>query len=113
MVKLQTYQRKRRNPDFRKCAIAAAILVWAPLFRGGNRPMPLLVLECLALAALAALAASRPLREAFAVKAAAVRWALAMLITVPLLQLVPLPYALWSALPGHAPHATAPRRCEP
>ena len=26
MVKLQTYRKKRRNPDFRKCAIAAAIL---------------------------------------------------------------------------------------
>jgi hypothetical protein len=26
MVKLETYQRKRGNPDFRKCSIAAAIL---------------------------------------------------------------------------------------
>lgn len=25
MVKLETYQRKRRSPDFRKCSVAAAI----------------------------------------------------------------------------------------
>jgi hypothetical protein len=26
MVNLETYRRKRRSPDFRKCAVAAAIL---------------------------------------------------------------------------------------
>jgi O-antigen ligase len=87
--------------------ITAAILVWAPLFRGGNRPLPLLVLECLALAGVATLVASRPLREAFSVKAPLLRWALAILVAVPVLQLVPLPYALWSALPGHGPYAAA------
>jgi O-antigen ligase len=83
------------------------MLVLAPLWRGGNRPLALLVLECIALAGLVALAASRPLREAFAVRSTALRWGLAILLAVPLLQLVPLPYSLWSLLPGRGPSAAA------
>jgi hypothetical protein len=84
---------------------AAALLVAAPLYRGGNRPLALLVLESVALAALVALAFSRPAREAFAIRSAPLRWAIAILVAVPLLQLVPLPYALWSALPGRVAYA--------
>ena len=83
------------------------MLVFAPLFRGGNRPLPLLVLECLALAGLVALIVSRPLREALAPRPAPLAWALGLLLAIPLLQLVPLPYALWSALPGHEPYVAA------
>jgi O-antigen ligase len=87
--------------------VAAAMLVFAPLFRGGNRPLPLLVLECLALVGLGALALSAPLREGWRLAPPALRWALAVLMVYPLLQLLPLPYSWWAALPGHEPYARA------
>ncbi|HEX6245508.1 MAG TPA: hypothetical protein VFZ61_31510, partial [Polyangiales bacterium] len=87
--------------------VAASMLVFAPLFRGGNRPLPLLVLECLALAGLMALALSAPLRETWRLAPPALRWAIAILVAYPLVQLVPLPYAWWAALPGHEPYARA------
>jgi hypothetical protein len=39
---------------------------------------------------------------------ATLRWGLAILVAAPLVQLVPLPASLWSALPGHAPYARVP-----
>jgi len=81
------------------------MLVFAPLVRGGNRPLPLLVLECLGLALLVAVAASRGPREAWSAMPATLRWGLAILVAVPLVQLVPLPASFWSALPGHEPYA--------
>lgn len=85
--------------------IAAALLVLAPLYRGGNRPQALLVLELVALAALLALLWRVPLRASIAAQPAALRWAAAILLAYPLLQLLPLPYPVWVALPGHAPYA--------
>jgi O-antigen ligase len=87
--------------------IAASMLVFAPLFRGGNRPLPLLVLECAALAGVAWLVATRPLREALRVPQPALEWALVLLVATPLLQLVPIPPSLWAALPGHEPYVAA------
>jgi len=71
--------------------------VFAPLFRGANRPLPLLALEIGALALLAYLVwrpdcknyLSRPLLLT-----------LILLFCYPLLQLAPLPPNLWSQLPG-------------
>jgi O-antigen ligase len=83
------------------------MLVFAPLILGGNRPLPLLVLECLAVGGIATLVATRPAQEAIAVRPAALRWGLLLLVAVPLLQLVPIPLALWGALPGHEPYAAA------
>ena len=87
--------------------VAGGMLAFAPLLRGGNRPLPLLVLECAALAGLVALFASQPLRDALAVRPAPLKWALAILVAVPLLQLLPLPWSLWSTLPGHDPYVAA------
>ena len=81
------------------------MLVFAPLFQGGNRPMPLLVLEGAALAALVALAWSREVVPVWRGLAAPVRWGLALLLAVPLAQLVPLPPQWWAALPGHGAYA--------
>src|SRR6186713_3214825 len=83
------------------------MLAFGPLWRGGNRPMPLLVLECLALAALGWLAAKGSLRQAWLTLPRALRWGTGILVAVPLAQLIPVPYALWGWLPGHEPYARA------
>ncbi len=80
-------------------ALLAGLLLFAPLFYGANRPIPLLLLQwgSLVLAGLLVLGAGRlhtypPL----------LRLGLALLTLLPLLYLIPLPYALWVLLPGHA-----------
>jgi O-antigen ligase len=78
------------------------MLVFAPLVRGGNRPLALLVLEIAALVLIAALAWSRQLGPSWGALPATIRWALALLVLVPLVQLVPMPASWWSAMPGHA-----------
>ena len=85
-------------------SLAALLVVFAPLFRAGNRPLPLAALELVAIAILAWLAWHRPraVREPLP---ATLRWGAALLIVVPLLQLIPLPMAWWAMLPGHAPFA--------
>ena len=85
--------------------IAAAILVFAPLVWGGNRPVPLLVLECAGLGALLVLAWSRGLGNTWRALPAPLRWGIGLLAAYPLLQLVPLPPSLWFALPGHGAYA--------
>jgi O-antigen ligase len=80
------------------------MLVFAPLVRGANRPLALLALEGLALGLLAAAVArpvfvqrlSRPLLLA-----------LALVMALPLLQLVPLPFGLGAGLPGRGAYAAA------
>ncbi|MEP7260199.1 MAG: O-antigen ligase family protein [Usitatibacter sp.] len=84
--------------------MVATLLVFAPLIRGGNRPMPLLVLELGALSMLVVMAWAGDLPTAWKRLPAALRWALAILVAVPLVQLLPLPVSFWSALPGHAPY---------
>ena len=70
---LETFEHAKRTAvdlaiQFGPKILAAALIVLAPLYRGGNRPIALLVLECVALAGLAALAVSPSLREAFTVR---------------------------------------------
>ncbi len=86
--------------------LAAFLLAFAPLVRGGNRPLPLLVLECAGLLGLAALAWTPSPRERSRIPAT-VAWGIGILVAVPLLQLVPLPSGWWASLPGHAPYARA------
>lgn len=83
------------------------MLAFGPLWRGGNRPLPLLALECMALAALAWLAAKGALREAWLTLPRALRWGVAVLVAAPLAQLLPVPFSLWARLPGHEPYARA------
>lgn len=86
-------------------ALLAFLLVFAPLFRGGNRPMPLLAMEIAALLGLAAWAWGRPARQWRLAIPASAAWGILLLLAVPLLQLVPLPASWWAAMPGHAPYA--------
>ncbi|HEX3062289.1 MAG TPA: O-antigen ligase family protein [Usitatibacter sp.] len=82
------------------------MLAFAPWVRGGNRPLPLLALECGAIL-LAVATAFRGDAGAWRRVAPALRWAVAILVLVPLLQLVPVPPELWAAIPGHEPYARA------
>lgn len=83
----------------------AVFVLAAPLYKAGNRAVPLLLLELAAIALLLALALRRS-----RVTAPALPWplriALALALAYPLLQLVPLPDALWRMLPGRANYAS-------
>ena len=85
-------------------SVAAFVLAFAPLIRGGNRPLPLLVLECAALVALALIAIA-PASPALLRLPAPLRWGAAILLAAPFVQLVPVPWAWWAALPGHDAYA--------
>lgn len=82
-------------------------LIFAPLFRGGNRPLPLLAMELLALGLLAwrfwqPPSGGQPLSWSVRV--------LALLFLAPLTQLIQLPFGLWAELPGRAFYAEALRQ---
>lgn len=83
-----------------------ALLVLSPLMRGGNRHVALIVLEAVALAFLAVVAAGAGRPVFHPSRRLAV---LGFLFLAPLwlavLYLLPLPQALWNALPGHAQYA--------
>jgi O-antigen ligase len=82
------------------------LLVLSPLMRGGNRHVALIVLEAAALVFLAALAAGTGRRPLSASRRQLV---LGFVVLSPawlaVLHLVPLPQALWAALPGRAEYA--------
>ncbi|MGZ5039962.1 MAG: O-antigen ligase family protein [Usitatibacter sp.] len=86
--------------------VAALLVAFAPIVRGGNRPLALLVMESAALLGLAVLALSRP-RGALDAIPQLWWWGVAILVAAPLAQLVPVPGALWAQLPGHGPYASA------
>lgn len=80
------------------------ILVFAPIIRGGNRPLALLVLEILAVILLLLLA----LKPASLAKLPiSYRVLLSAILLLPTLYLIPLPFALWAQLPGRADYAAA------
>jgi O-antigen ligase len=84
--------------------LLSAILLFAPLIKGGNRPLPLMALE-LAAVLLLAYALLRPvflqrLSAGFLV-------GLGLLMLLPLLQLLPIPFSLWQSLPGREVYAAA------
>ena len=89
---------------FSGVAILGAMLVFAPLIKGGNRPLPLLVLELTAIVLLFLLL----LRPGFGQQLSRpLLVALGALIALPLVQLLPLPEFLWNWLPGRALYADA------
>jgi hypothetical protein len=87
--------------------LAGFLLVFAPLILGGNRPLPLLVLELAGVAGLAVLAWQGQARLLVEPLPMTLKLGIALLVAVPLLQLVPLPAGMWSLLPGHAPYAAS------
>lgn len=84
--------------------ITSLAVAFAPLIRGGNRPLPLALLECagILLLVICALLPARPMLDGVPRLA---RWGAGLLVGVPLLQLLPVPMAWWAALPGHEPFA--------
>jgi O-antigen ligase len=85
-----------------------ALLVFAPLFRAGNRPLSLLVMELAALALLVWRFWSPPTVEQPLSRSG---WIfLALLFLLPLAQLLPAPFGLWADLPGRAFYAEALRQ---
>ncbi|MFO1433611.1 MAG: O-antigen ligase family protein [Candidatus Competibacteraceae bacterium] len=86
------------------CSLIAFLLTFAPLFRGANRPLPLLVLEIGALALAAHLVWRPDFRDQLS---RPLLITLMVLLVYPLLQLVPLPAGLWSRLPGRDFYAHA------
>ena len=86
--------------------LAAFLLVFAPLVRGGNRPLPLMALEIAALVTLVAIASTRS-RATLRSVPALLWWGVAILLAAPLAQLAPLPWSLWTTLPGHEAYAHA------
>jgi len=81
------------------------MLVFAPLVRGGDRPLPLMALEIAALVILLAIALVPMNHELPGRLPATLRWVIGLALVYPLLQLVPLPIDWWASLPGHAPYA--------
>ena len=81
------------------------LLIFAPLYWGSNRPLPLLVMELAALALLVGVAGRAP------TEGRALSWPLRtfliLLFLVPLAQLAPVPLTLWAGLPGRAFYAEA------
>ena len=82
-----------------------ALVVAAPLYKGGNRALPLLALELAAIALLFALALRRARGVPYPPLPRLVVAALVILVLYPLLQLVPLPESWWRALPGRSDYA--------
>lgn len=88
-------------------ACFAAFLLVAPLYKAGNRPLPLVALELAAIGFLVVIVAVH--RTPFTLPRPL--WAaLAILLAYPLVQLAPLPPGLWGRLPGHAVYATVLER---
>ena len=84
----------------------ACILIFVPLFRAGNRPLPLMVLELGAVVLL--IIKLWPQAAADARTIPAVWWTTGvLLILYPLLYLIPLPFVLWAELPGRALYSEA------
>ena len=91
--------------------LAAVMIAAAALLGGGSRAVPLRLaaVELLSLPLLA-VATLRLARDEGATSVRRALWPLALLaaiLAVPLLQLIPLPPALWTRLPGQAPRLEA------
>ncbi len=92
----------RDGLDLLAFTLLAAVVLFAPLIKGGNRPLPLLTLELAALPLLA----YPLLRPVFLERLPkAFLLALGLMMLWPLAQLLPLPFSLWQSLPGHALYA--------
>ncbi len=95
--------------------VGVLMLGMAPLIRGGNRHVALVLLECLALIVLLAQGIERPHRTGGTNMPTErlTGLAIGVLVLAPLwaafVQLIPLPATLWDALPGRAVYADAIR----
>ena len=89
---------------FSGIAILGAMLIFAPLIMGGNRPLPLLILEIAATILLCLLL----LRPGFSQHLSRpLLILLGALVALPLVQLLPLPEFVWNWLPGRSFYGAA------
>jgi len=84
--------------------LLAAILLFAPLIKGGNRPLPLLVLELAAVLLLAYPLARPVFRQRLS---RGLLLGLALFMLLPVLQVLPMPFSMWQTLPGRDVYAGA------
>ena len=98
---IRTANEQRPTPLFPAFVV---FLLCAPLYKAGNRPLPLLLLELAAVAFLFVLLGVRPERLNLPQPLTA---ALAILLGYPLMQMLPLPESWWRLLPGHAEYIAA------
>lgn len=87
----------------------SALLIFVPLFWGGIEPLPLLAAELAALALLAGQACWAPTSFGRSLSRLAQIFLVALAL-LPLSQLLPVPLALWSDLPGRSFYADALRQ---
>ena len=80
----------------------AVFVLLAPIYKASNRALPLLVLELAAIALLFAMVYRGALRAELAALPRSLVVAIAVLVGYPLVQLVPLPDAVWRLVPGHS-----------
>lgn len=96
--------RKRDGLYYFAFFLLAATLLFAPLIKGGNRPFPLLTLELAALLLLV-----YPLMRPVFLRRLPLGFliGLALLILLPMIQLLPIPFTIWQTLPGREIYAEA------
>ncbi|ABA57989.1 probable binding-protein-dependent transport system protein [Nitrosococcus oceani ATCC 19707] len=83
--------------------VLAIVLLFAPLFRAGNRPLPLMILELAALVLLALFWIQWKKQRSISVAETVM---VGGILLIPLLQLIPLPPQFWAEfLPGRAFYA--------
>ncbi|QBQ55977.1 O-antigen ligase family protein [Nitrosococcus wardiae] len=88
--------------------VLAAVLLFAPLFRAGNRPLPLMVLELAALVLFALWWTQRKKQRQISIAETAM---VGGILSIPLLQLIPLSPEFWAeAIPGRAFYAQGLRQ---
>lgn len=84
--------------------IFLALILFAPLFYAGNRPLPLMVLELMALVLAVLLFKNKNAWQ----QIPKLYWGFVLCIfLLPLIQLIPLPYGLWRVLAGHETYAAS------
>jgi O-antigen ligase len=99
-------QVKRFGPSgaFGVFALCAVMVVFAPIVMGGNRPLPLLALEVTSVLMLGLALLSGRLEKSVP---RAFQAGFVLLALTPFLQLIPVPFDWWIALPGRAGYGTA------
>ena len=90
----------RQHPlDIFRFSLLSIMLICAPLFWGGNRPLPLMVLE---FAAIALLVCTFLRESAWQGISRSLKIAILAILVFPLLYLLPVPVSLFEQLPGRS-----------
>lgn len=80
------------------------LLLFVPLIYGGNGPMPLMILELMAIGLFYFLVKKFNALEQIPRR---YLWFVSCIFLLPVLQLIPIPFVIWENMPGHALYANA------